>query len=259
MGNDMLGFVVYCKRGRAFCLRGIMKLFQSWKESLSLLRPENLTPFLLVSVKTVRDVYRSINTPLTSQGYWLLGTGVFGLIAITNVVKLFNLFWLDEIMLNSMRYFCVFMFTLALRPSIEQKSWSYFHSYMQRYWYTMIFMIFFGIFYVFVIPLAFIWTVFFLLSAFDTSGTVNGLKVAMRTSFTMLLYNAPICIVLYGLLSVINVMLYYFIGFALGFFGGLTLAALLYILFVPIEIALISNLYIKFIHGQPSLYFQQPE
>ncbi len=236
-----------------------MKLFQSWKESLNLLRPENLKPFLLVSVKTVLDVYRSINMPLTSQGYWLLGTAVFGLIIVTNMVKLFNLFWLDEIMLNSMRYFCVFIFTLALRPSIEQKSWSYFYSYVQRFWYTMIFMILFGLFYVYVIPLSFIWTVFFLLAALDTHGSFGELRVAFRTSFIMLLYNAPICIILYGLLSVINLVLYYLIGFALGFFGGLTLAALLYIIFVPIEIALITNLYIKFIHDHPSLYFKQPE
>lgn len=236
-----------------------MKLIQAWKESLALLRPENLKPFLLVSLKTILDVYRPINTPLTTQGYWMVGIGVMALIVVTNVVKYFNLFWLDEIMLSSMRYFCVFIFALAMRPSVDQKTVGYFLSYIQRYWYLIVAMILLGITYILALPLMLIITVLFLLAFFDTKGSLAGFLVAARTTALMLLYNLPIFLVLYGALSIIDLILFYTVGFALGFFGGLTLAALLYIIFVPIEIALISNLYIKCLHGQPSLYFKQPE
>lgn len=236
-----------------------MNIVQTWKESLALLKPQNLKPFLLVTVKTILDVYRTLNTPFTTMGYWILGIGVVSLIVITNVVKFFNMFWLDEIMLNSMRYSCVFMFALAMRPSVGQKTVAYFSDYIKRFWYIWVGMIVCGLAYVYVIPFTFMFSVLFLLAAFDTKGSVGELFFALRTAFMMLLYNAPLFALLYAVLSIVNIFIYYFIGFALGFFGGLTLAALLYIVFVPIEVALITNLYIKCIHGQPSLYFKQPE
>lgn len=236
-----------------------MNILHSWKESLSLLKPENLKPFVLVTAKTVLDVYKNINKPLTSRGNW----GLFGLVAalviITNALKLFHLFWLEAIMLNSIRYGLIFLFALGLRPSIGQKTWDYFHENLQKFWYLMIAMILCGITGVYIIPFVFIWTLFFLFAAFDSHGSMSELLVACRSSFLMVLYNLPICILIYGLLGVINIVLYYLVAFALGYFGGLTIAVFLYILFIPIEVAIIANLYIKFIHGQPSLYFKQPE
>jgi hypothetical protein len=239
--------------------RNAMNIIQSWKESLRLLKPENLKPFVLVTAKAVLDMYKSINKPLSSQGNWFLLGVVAALVIITNVIKLFHLFWVEAFLLNSIRYAIVFVFALALRPSIGKKGWSYFYENIEKFWYILVVMILLGLCGAYIIPFFFVWYLFFLFAIFDTHGTAKELIGAARTSFVMLLYNFPICAVAYAVIGVINIVLYYFIAFVLGYFGGLTIAVFLCILFVPIEVALIANLYIKFIHGQPSLYFKQPE
>ncbi len=236
-----------------------MNIIQSWKESLSLLKPENLKPFVLVTVKTVLDIYKSINKPLSSRGNWFLLGAVAVLVILTNGLKLFHLFWLEAALLNSIRYALIFVFALALRPSIGQKGWDYFYENIQKFWYILVAMILLGLSGAYIIPFFFVWYLFFLFALFDTHGTANESLRAVRTSFVMLLYNFPLCAVVYAVIGVMNIVLYYFIAFVLGYFGGLTIAVFLCILFVPIEVALIANLYIKFIHGQPSLYFKQPE
>ncbi len=252
-------FLVYREKGAVFNQEDAMKLLQSWGESLSLLRPENLRPFGMVTAKTVLDLYKGMNRPLTSKGNWLLAIGVILLIGFTNLIKMFHLYWLEALLLNSMRYFLFFMFALALRPSVALKSWEYYHGYLKQFWYVMILTIVLGLLQVYLIPLFFIGYMFFLLFFLDTDGSFRAAPMAVRNGFLMLLYNIPICVVVYAALGVINVLLFYLIAFALGYFGGLTIAAFLYVLFVPIEVAIITNLYIKFMHSQSFLYFKQPE
>ena len=236
-----------------------MNLIQSWKESLRLLKQENLKPFVLVTIKAVVDIYKSINKPLTSRGNWLLLGIVAALVILTNVIKLLHLFWLEAFLLNSIRDTLIFVFALALRPSIGQKGWSYFYEYIEKFWYILAIMILLGLCGVYVIPLFFVWYLFFLFAVFDTHGTAQQVMGAVRTSLIMVVYNLPLCLIVYAVIGIINIVLYYLIAFVLGYFGGLTIAVFLCILFVPMDVALIANLYIKFIHGQPSLYFKQPE
>lgn len=235
-----------------------MNIVQSWKDSLRLLRPENLKPFLLVTAKTVLDIYKNINKPLTSQGNWILFGVVAVLVVLTNIVKLFHWFWLVELLLASMYYLLTFVVALALRPSIDQKGWDYFYDKVQKFWYLIVPMIILAIGGIDTVGL-FVWYLFFLFAAIDTHGTMQEMIGAARTSILMIFYNLPICFGAYVVLWIINKILDGLITFVIGYFGGLTLAVLFYVLLIPIEVALIANLYIKFIHGQPSLYFKQPE
>ncbi len=241
----------------------VVDLIQSWKESLRLLEMQNLKSFLLVVVKTFTDVYREINKPLASRGNWVLLVALGLLIGLTNVIKLLHLFWVEAILLNGMLHFLFFFFALAMRPSVALKDWSYFRSYTERFWVLLVLTLILGVSQIYVIPIAglfiFIMYMFFLLFSFDTHGSMNELIRSMQNSFIMVLYNLPICAVLWGVLAVINFILYELVGFALGYFGGLTIAAILYILVVPIEVAFITNLYIMFVHSQSSLYFPQPK
>ena len=109
-----------------------MNIIQSWKESLRLLRPENLKPFLMVTAKTVLDIYKNINKPLTSRGNWILFAAVAVLVLLTNTVKLLHLFWFEALLLNAIQYMLVFLFALAVRPSIDQKGWDYFYENIQN-------------------------------------------------------------------------------------------------------------------------------
>jgi len=237
----------------------VVNLIQSWKESLRLFERQNLKSFLMVTGKAFVDVYGAINKPLTSWGNWISLAVIVALVILTNSIKMLHLFWVEAIILNSMLHFFFFIFCLAMRPSTDIKDITYFRSYIGRFWILLIVAILLGISRVYVIPFIFIGYMFSLLFVFDSRGTVNDLLRSFQNGFMMVLYNLPVCVVLWAVLASINFVLYYFVAFALGYFGGLTMAAILYIFFVPIEVALITNLYIKFVHSQSSLYFPQPK
>jgi hypothetical protein len=236
----------------------IMNLIQSWKESLSLLAPQNLKPFVLVAVKNVLDVYGLMNKPLTARGNWVAAVIVVILILFTNVIQQFHLLWLDEILLNGIRHFLYFIFLLGMRPSVDIKNWDYFKRYLQKYWYFLVITILFGLTQIYIIPFLFIFYMIFLLFMFDSYNSLQGIVTALKNSFFMILYNFPIFLLLYLVLGFIMWLVSLFIKLTLGF-GGLAIATLLYILFAPIQLVFIINLYIKFLHGQSSLYFKQPE
>lgn len=236
-----------------------VNLIQSWKESLRLFEFQNLQPFFLVTVKTCVDLYKTINRPLTAWGTWV-ALGVVALLVIaTNMVNMMPLFGLDALILNGMRHVFFFLFLLAMRPSTGIKDMMYYRSYVEQFWLLLVMAILLGISHLYVIPLTFIWYLFSLLFVFDGAGTLRDLGRSFQNGFVMVVYNLPVCAALWAVLALIGIILYRFVGFVLGYFGGLTMAALLYIFFVPMEVALITNLYIKFIHEQSSLYFPQPK
>ena len=75
----------------------------------------------------------------------------------------------------------------------------------------------------------------------------------------MLVYNLPLCLLVFVGLAALDLLL--FVGLLLlGFFniGGFVLGAFLYLLVMPIEIGVLSNIYIKKLHEQSELYFKQP-
>lgn len=236
-----------------------MNLIQSWKESLRLLEPQNLKSFLLVTVKAFLDVYRTINRPLASRGNWVALGVIVILIFLTNIIKVFQWFALEALVLSAILHFLFFVAILAMRPSTALKDWDYFYAYMSRFWVLLIITVFLGLSRLYIIPLSFITYMFFLLFAFDTRGSIGEMLIALRNGLLMMIYNLPICVLLWGVLALVNLALYSLVGLALGYFGGLTVAVFLYIVFVPIEIAFITNLYIKFVHSQSSLYFSQPQ
>ncbi len=162
-------------------------------------------------------------------------------------------------MLNGIHYFLFFIFLLSLRPSIGIKDGDYYISYLKKYWYLVIATLLFGILYLNVIPFAFILYMIFLLFAFDSDGSPIALYTALKNSLKMIIYNFPVFLLLYLVLGILGILVHSLVGSALGYFEGFTIATVLYILFTPIQVAFITNIYIKFLHSQPTLYFHQPE
>lgn len=244
-----------------------MELIRSWKDSLELLQPHNLKMFCLIAIKNVIDVYQVMNKPLTSRGNWIAVAALVVLIGLTNIIKKFHLFWCATFLLDGIRYFLLFTFLLGMRPSVAVKDYDYFMEYFRKYWYLLALTIIMGMINIYLIPLWFIIFfpflsiiyMLFLLFVFDGDSTIHGILSAFKRSIVMFVYNFPVFLVLIAALSVVNVVLYGLIAFALGYFGGLAIATLLYILFTPVQVVLIINLYIKYIHSQPLLYFKQVE
>ena len=221
--------------------------------------PNQLKPFLMVTGKSVMSVYADLNKPLSSRGNWELAGVVLFLIVLSNIIQ--NVFWLESVILNGVRYGLFFMFILAMRPSVGRKDKEYFFEYLNRFKFALIATILFGIvprfFPVFAIPLVFLWWMFFLLFLFDSSGSFKAVLRAKAQATKLLVYNLPICIVLEITKGIVGYLLLdKFVGWAIGW-GGLTLAIIVFLLVLPIIVALICNFYTKKFHDEPDLYLKQ--
>lgn len=234
-----------------------MKLMQSWKKSLQLLHPAQLKPFLLVTLKTVFHVYEDMNRPLTSRGNWILAGILVVLIGLTNIIKAWYLFWFGGLLLNAIRYFLFFIYALGLRPSVGLKDREYFFKYIDRFKYALIATILLGLTPIFAIPFLLQWYIFFLLFLFDSNGTFQEALKAKGRATKLLLYNLPLCAALEIVLRLIGYTLSKLVAFSLYYWGGLALAVIMYLIVIPIEVALICNVYIKLFHDQPDVYLDQ--
>src|SRR3989304_5686694 len=150
-----------------------MNTMQSWRDSIKLLYFQNLKPVLMVTAKTVLDVYPRINLdhPLTIRGNWMLAVGLVVLIILTNIINFLHLIWLPGLMLNTVLHTMYFFACLTIRPSVAIKDKAYYRSYVMQYWYLLLLGVVLGNTYFFVIPFAFILYIFFVLFAFDGGGS----------------------------------------------------------------------------------------
>lgn len=247
------------EKGPLLFRKDSMELITSWKDSLQLLKPKNLSQFLLVSMKAVVDLYRELASFFVDRNNWILIGSVIGLIVLAHIVKIWHLYFFGQFMLNSMRWILIIIACLALRDSVTVKNRDYFISYLMNYWYVIIVALILGITGIEAIPFVSLWYIFFILFAFDTKGGCLSVLSKTRQSFLMLVYNLPVCFALYAVLSVMGIILYRLEAWALGYAVGLVFIMCLYCIFIPIQIALITNFYIKRLHEQPDLYFTQPQ
>lgn len=90
-----------------------MNIVQAWQESLELLLPKNLVPFLQVVAKTALTVYRS----LLVYFWWFILAGAVGLLTHPHIILF--IIWL---------LFWILFIILAARPSVLLKDLKYYES-----------------------------------------------------------------------------------------------------------------------------------
>lgn len=100
-------------------------LFQSWKESLSLLAPKNASLVFLVTIKRIAQSYKY----LILHGWWvllLIAAGIF-----------LPQPWQNSYSLTFFQIFCWFLFFflmyLIVRPSIKHKGFDYYRQYLKYF------------------------------------------------------------------------------------------------------------------------------
>jgi nitric oxide reductase large subunit len=111
-------------------------------------------------------------------------------------------------------------------------------------------------------------TIFFFL---DSRITFKSFIRAHAKAAKMLVYNVPICLVVTILLEIIEIC-YVVLGSKLYDILIVTLGNSMFpvavaflvwssilLLFVPVVVSVLSNMYIKFLHEQPDVYFDQPK
>jgi hypothetical protein len=249
-----------------------MQLLHAWRDSLSLLAPSNLKLFLMVSLKSVIEAYK-----VFFKNWWWWVFGLFGALLIIIGLAFFELTGYSKVarsiffvLIAIFNLFSWGIFVLAARPSVAIKNYTYFKHY---FWPLLLVVVMWAILLVsstsltvflatnnyilqiilFVLSghislLTFLWTFFW----FDSDKRPRSAWISFTRALEMFVYNYPL-----------------FIIFFITYFIGIILLVLLSYLIWPVDfishffinsvaICLLMNLYIKKLHEQPDLYFNQP-
>lgn len=259
-----------------------MNIVQSWKDSLLLLLPQNFKLFALVTLKSIMDTYKTLFK------YWwflygsvigfygLIVAGIFGLykykwyLPITDMLQLMISIIIMEfffVLFFIIQAIFLFIVCLTTRSSIKQKNYAYYLNYLKQYWYCL----FLAMAALYIkVPLLYSLLIIFLLFIVDAQPSLNNMIYALINSMRFMLYNFPLFIILELFIELAERLIifinYYLLSgvfqvshaiiFAL--FATL-LVSIITLLFSPILIVILTNLYIKRVHDQPELYFPTPK
>lgn len=236
-----------------------MRILQSWAESLTILKPKNFKLFLLVTLKSIVETYKILFTkfwPVSSAlllaMYCLLY--VHDTIANRAVISLYTIFF------GFFSILFLFLIFLMVRPSISQKNWHYVLRYWQHFLFffvtcvmiTLIFMLTKKVpFFNFLLlvgyygcqasPLFVIVTGFLL----DSDGSEKSMIYSCWRGLKFCLFNYPFC--LFGFLF------FYYSFYVLSSFGVWYVSILLW----PLPVCFFINFYVKRLHEQFDVYFEQ--
>jgi hypothetical protein len=261
-----------------------MQLLPAWKDSLSLILPPQGVLFFLVTLKTILRTY---STWLFYFGWLVVAFVGFDFFFLSCHVPNFIFTGPFSLSLQAsswlrlgMWYGLLFTLYLAVRPSILPKSSSYFFSYGRHFFlflcialfyswinYLMVFVLYgCSPVHMYELGMSFI-LIFFALFFLDSRGYVVDGFYAFIRAIKMLVYNFPLCFIL----GTIFVLLFRAMGaFELMMARTIMQTSALnvdqqlvaelvervvYLLLLPIPVSFITNIYIKKVHEQFSLYF----
>jgi len=245
-----------------------MRLVQAWKNSITLFYPSNFKLFVLITIRSIVEAYKI----LLHYWWWLL--------LLISGVTLFK--WGDtgfflflSVVLN---YMFIFVFSLATRPSLKKKDVAYFGSYFLLFLPTIAGFLSIKLFEVLlakfigidmdqwqsvrllVKSFSYATQVFFIFFFLDSDHTMRQLLQSLLRSVKMTIYNYPICL-FFGLIILgLEIAFIFFAGIFL--FAWEEVAIFLRIIdlvnkvvFVPIQLSVFANIYIKKLHEQFDYYF----
>lgn len=263
-----------------------MTILESWKDSLSLCKPQSIKLMFLVTLNAMKEVLRVLCVPWFLIGIMLLVVAVY---------------YSGSVIASALASaFITAPLLLAARPSLRIKDWRYFSVYGLRYaWYMLqLFMLIACIIGVplfliyFIYPAAFdskasgagwVWvfyTVFVALCAmplwyagvyaytvFFYLDKVGNLFRALACAFRLLIYNLPMIFVYGAIITLVNGMYWLLISLLVSLVFGVPYTfnmiffmgsrASLGLLGIPpylFSICLISNIYTKRVHDQYVIY-----
>ena len=260
-----------------------MTLFQSWADSLTLLKPKNLQLFVMVTIKSIIEAYKLY----FKYFWWLLiiflasSLGPNFQYTITNYTSFSLLLFFFYAFGVSLFYrIPLLAVCLITRPSILQKDCSYFCTQFKKnfLWLCMDFLIsivtilcFMGImkalppahFFQFSILISFLslllsffqWSfnVFCVLFFTDTDGGFKNYFLSLWAALKMSIYNLP-------LICVINACFFLpIIFFNHVVYISPVMKLIIGAFLMPIGVCTYANIYIKRLHDQFDLYFKQPQ
>lgn len=254
-----------------------MQLLTAWKDSLVLFIPKNFRQFLLLTANTIIQSYGV----WIRYWWWLLPiyagivwrSGLLDEYAQTDSLAM-------QIAFLGIVGLIFFTFLLSVRASILRKDYAYFLKYAQRpdtyFLYCIISLsalIYFldwsisigtdwpsHLYMLFVAYCAQLWFLFFMFFLLDSRGTLYDAIRSSYQSLTMMVYSLPFFIGCFMIMLPIVLMLQELVPFSVAFihthFVGAFGLLLTWHCAISLPICFLSNVYIKKVHEQYSLYYK---
>jgi len=247
-----------------------MRLVQAWENAITLFYPSNFKFFILITIRSIVEAYKI----LLHYWWWLLalisGATLFGLGNDT------GFFFFLLVVLN---YMFIFAFSLATRPSLKKKNVTYFSSYLPLFLPTLTGFLGIKLFEVLLLPniigidmdqwqsvfllvksFSYATQVFFIFFFLDSDHTIRQLLQSLVRSVKMTIYNYPICLFFGLMILVLEIAVSFVVGVFLFVWEETELFLRIIdliskVVFVPIQLSIFANIYIKKLHEQFDYYF----
>ena len=229
-----------------------MTLVQAWVDSVSLLKPKHLKLFVLVTLKSIIDVYK-----IVAKYWWWLFAIIIGCYVVPYVLTDSIAMYVHAERISQWSYqILLFATIVATRPSLFPKDCAYFRSNMIYFLGVALPLVFFPYSFwpVAISPFYFFTLLFFLDSEKKLyRGMFNDLLVSVFNAIKMTIYNYPLLVIIGLGLYMPIFCVYNYVLFAP------LLHNVIGAFLLPITVCTYANIYVKKLHDQFDLYFKQPK
>lgn len=246
-----------------------MTLIESWMDSLHLLEPKNLQPFVMTTLKSILETYKL----MFKNFWWLIVLQLLCFVPPSlSISSLFIAIVLQQIL------FC--LTCIIARPSIVKKDLVYFRSHLYSFVYIiLLLLVSSAVESVFtstigkLLPFS-AWTIFFILFFLDSEQNVRNFFLSAWRALKMIIFNFPLILCVHLVLCIFTAIIFSMVNltsmgtvafvWSIGasmqslFSVGL-MYAIIMILLLPIGICTYAHIYTKKLHDQFALYTEQLE
>lgn len=246
-----------------------MTLVQSWMDSLQLLKPKNLEPFVNDTLKSIREAYKL----MFKYFWWLIALQLMCYIPLIAHRSPFLSIGSFSIVYQLL----FFIVCLIARPSSIEKNYAYFRSHLRPLIYFVPFkLVIFAVESVLtplggqIFPFS-AWPIFFILFFLDSKNDSRSFFASVWSALHMIIFNFPIILCVHGALWLFESIIFFIINLiaigtvahgisnlwnvgVAGFFYIALIYGIIGILLLPIGICTYANIYSKKLHDQSDLY-----
>ena len=245
-----------------------MTLVQAWIDSIQLLKPKNLQPFAMATLKSIIETYK-----LMFKYFWWL-------IALQLICIFPSFVGIGSLFIAMILYQLLFFIVCVIaHPSVVEKDFAYFRSQFYSFIYFIPLLLVNSAVESLFAPIGkFLpfsaWTIFSILFFLDSEKNIKKLCLSAWHALKMIIFNFPfilcvhIAILLFTgvIFSIVNLTVMGTMVFGMSislpiesfFYAALVYGAMV-ILFLPISVCTYANIYIKKLHDQFDLYAEQSE
>lgn len=241
-----------------------MQFFQTWKESLTMLKGENLKQFLLMTLNSLAKTYKVLFSQFWFIVIAALIMDMWAYYLLTHVVHDSTaqstwstiIVWLSVFLgaTGMLMLLCMAIF-LCARSSVQNKTREYALHYW-RHFISFFFIWFFALICKNISLTLFIYWIFFVFFLLDSDGGLRSVLTSFKRSLYMFFYNGPFMLISICFFWILFLPIA-FLGQSFEMISFAVKFCLIHIIQLPLLICFYNTLYDKKKYEQFTLYFSE--